>query len=89
MQRDSPSAARPDTGRGAHRNIGDNFLATPRHQHLVRGLVSGLPGIAWLKYVSPLPVALASIIDGQLKGTELQDSRSGAYGGSRSTQAES
>ncbi len=44
---------------------------------------------AWLKYVSLLPVALASIIDGQLEGTKLQDGRSGAYGGPRSTEAES
>ena len=31
--------------------------------------------IAWLKYVSLLTEALASIIDGQRKGTELQGGR--------------
>lgn len=38
--------------------------------------------IAWLKYVSLLTEALASIIDGQRKGTELQGGRR-CYGGSR------
>ena len=54
--------------------IDDNFLAALPHRHLMRGRGSGLPGIAWLKHVSLLPGAPASIIDRQLERTELHGS---------------